>query len=210
MEDRKPLPRRPLVPTRCSTGCHRRRPSAQEPPTTRSSAQKVAARWLCIGVRSFATLSDYGQRPIRAGKLPGAADDAGLLIGIGRERSRTRTRGAGNQAQTPTRERNHNGYGLRWDDEAILFDPGRRRSTPDASGRCVVSIDHGDLHHPRSRRPLSRPARNPRPLCARPTGPVDPCAAATVSSCDWRWPTSVARSPAMSASATAVTVSVPA
>jgi ribonuclease Z len=30
----------------------------------------------------------------------------------------------GTSAQTPTRERNHNGYVLRWDDEAILFDPG--------------------------------------------------------------------------------------
>lgn len=30
----------------------------------------------------------------------------------------------GTASQAPTRERNHNGYLLRWDDEAILFDPG--------------------------------------------------------------------------------------
>ncbi len=30
----------------------------------------------------------------------------------------------GTAAQAPTRDRNHNGYLLRWDDEAILFDPG--------------------------------------------------------------------------------------
>lgn len=30
----------------------------------------------------------------------------------------------GTASQAPTRERNHNGYVLRWDDEAVLFDPG--------------------------------------------------------------------------------------
>jgi ribonuclease Z len=30
----------------------------------------------------------------------------------------------GTASQVPTRHRNHNGYLLRWDDEAILFDPG--------------------------------------------------------------------------------------
>lgn len=30
----------------------------------------------------------------------------------------------GTASQTPTRQRNHNGYVLRWDDEAVLFDPG--------------------------------------------------------------------------------------
>ena len=30
----------------------------------------------------------------------------------------------GTASQAPTRERHHNGYLLRWDDEAILFDPG--------------------------------------------------------------------------------------
>ena len=30
----------------------------------------------------------------------------------------------GTASQVPTRDRNHNGYLLRWDDEAILFDPG--------------------------------------------------------------------------------------
>ena len=30
----------------------------------------------------------------------------------------------GTAAQTPTRDRNHNGYVLRWDGQAVLFDPG--------------------------------------------------------------------------------------
>ena len=30
----------------------------------------------------------------------------------------------GTASQMPTRYRNHNGYLLRWDDEAVLFDPG--------------------------------------------------------------------------------------
>lgn len=30
----------------------------------------------------------------------------------------------GTASQAPTRQRNHNGYVLRWDDEAVLFDPG--------------------------------------------------------------------------------------
>src|SRR5215213_2824702 len=30
----------------------------------------------------------------------------------------------GTAAQAPTRDRNHNGYVLRWDGRAILFDPG--------------------------------------------------------------------------------------
>src|SRR4051794_30266665 len=32
--------------------------------------------------------------------------------------------GLGTAAQAPTRNRNHNGYVLRWDGRAILFDPG--------------------------------------------------------------------------------------
>ncbi|MDP9417969.1 MAG: MBL fold metallo-hydrolase, partial [Actinomycetota bacterium] len=58
----------------------------------------------------------------------------------------------GTASQVPTRSRNHNGYLLRWDDEAILFDPGegtQRQFT--LAGVAVASLTricvthaHGD------------------------------------------------------------------
>jgi ribonuclease Z len=58
----------------------------------------------------------------------------------------------GTSAQTPTRDRNHNGYVLRWDDEAILFDPGegaqRQMLLADVSLTSITAICvthfHGD------------------------------------------------------------------
>jgi ribonuclease Z len=58
----------------------------------------------------------------------------------------------GTASQAPTRHRNHNGYLLRWDGEAILFDPGegtQRQFTlagvsPAATTRICVSHFHGD------------------------------------------------------------------
>ena len=55
-------------------------------------------------------------------------------------------------AQVPTRERNQNGYVLRWDEEAILFDPGEGTqrqlllagvSTSSISAICITHF-HGD------------------------------------------------------------------
>jgi ribonuclease Z len=58
----------------------------------------------------------------------------------------------GTASQAPTRYRNHNGYLLRWDGEAILFDPGegtQRQFTlagvsPAATTRICISHFHGD------------------------------------------------------------------
>jgi ribonuclease Z len=58
----------------------------------------------------------------------------------------------GTASQTPTRYRNHNGYLLRWDGEAILFDPGegtQRQFTlagvsPAAITRVCITHFHGD------------------------------------------------------------------
>ncbi len=58
----------------------------------------------------------------------------------------------GTASQSPTRERNHNGYLLRWDGEAILFDPGegtqRQFALAGVSAasvtRICVSHFHGD------------------------------------------------------------------
>jgi len=58
----------------------------------------------------------------------------------------------GTASQSPTRERNHNGYLLRWDGEAILFDPGegtQRQFTlagvsPASVTRICLSHFHGD------------------------------------------------------------------
>jgi ribonuclease Z len=58
----------------------------------------------------------------------------------------------GTAAQAPTRYRNHNGYLLRWDDEAILFDPGegtqRQLILADESASSITRICithfHGD------------------------------------------------------------------
>jgi ribonuclease Z len=58
----------------------------------------------------------------------------------------------GTASQAPTRYRNHNGYLLRWDDEAILFDPGegtQRQLTlagvaASAITRICVTHFHGD------------------------------------------------------------------
>jgi ribonuclease Z len=58
----------------------------------------------------------------------------------------------GTASQAPTRERNHNGYLLRWDGEAILFDPGegtqRQFTLADVSVASVTRICithfHGD------------------------------------------------------------------
>ena len=58
----------------------------------------------------------------------------------------------GTSAQVPTRARNQNGYLLRWDDDAILFDPGEGTqrqilladvSTADISAICITHF-HGD------------------------------------------------------------------
>jgi ribonuclease Z len=58
----------------------------------------------------------------------------------------------GTAAQAPTRDRNHNGYLLRWDDEAILFDPGEGTQrqlilagvTSPSITRICISHFHGD------------------------------------------------------------------
>jgi ribonuclease Z len=58
----------------------------------------------------------------------------------------------GTASQAPTRHRNHNGYLLRWDGEAILFDPGegtqRQFTFADVSAasvtRICISHFHGD------------------------------------------------------------------
>jgi ribonuclease Z len=58
----------------------------------------------------------------------------------------------GSASQVPTRHRNHNGYVLRWDGEAILFDPGegtQRQYTlaglsAAATTRICVTHFHGD------------------------------------------------------------------
>ena len=58
----------------------------------------------------------------------------------------------GTASQVPTRTRNHNGYLLRWDDEAILFDPGegtQRQMTlagvaVSPLSRICVTHFHGD------------------------------------------------------------------
>jgi ribonuclease Z len=58
----------------------------------------------------------------------------------------------GTSAQVPTRARNQNGYLLRWDDDAILFDPGEGAqrqlllagaSTAHISAICITHL-HGD------------------------------------------------------------------
>ncbi len=58
----------------------------------------------------------------------------------------------GSASQTPTRHRNHNGYLLRWDAEAILFDPGEGTQrqlllageSPARIGTICVTHFHGD------------------------------------------------------------------
>ncbi|QBI20944.1 ribonuclease Z [Egibacter rhizosphaerae] len=58
----------------------------------------------------------------------------------------------GTSSRTPTRERNHNGYLLRWDGHAILFDPGegaqrqliRAGESPAAVDRVCITHLHGD------------------------------------------------------------------
>ncbi len=58
----------------------------------------------------------------------------------------------GTASQSPTRHRNHNGYLLRWDGQAILFDPGegtQRQFTlagvsPASITRICISHFHGD------------------------------------------------------------------
>jgi ribonuclease Z len=56
----------------------------------------------------------------------------------------------GTSAQVPTRARNHNGYVLRWDDEAILFDPGegtqRQLLAADVSAASITAICITHLH----------------------------------------------------------------
>jgi ribonuclease Z len=58
----------------------------------------------------------------------------------------------GTASQAPTRYRNHNGYLLRWDDEAVLFDPGEGTqrqmilagvSSPSITRICITHF-HGD------------------------------------------------------------------
>jgi len=58
----------------------------------------------------------------------------------------------GSASQTPTRRRNHNGYLLRWDDRAVLFDPGEGTqrqlllagASPTAVHHICVTHFHGD------------------------------------------------------------------
>ena len=58
----------------------------------------------------------------------------------------------GTSSQTPTRTRNHNGYVLRWDGDAVLFDPGegtQRQMTfaevsPSSISRICLTHFHGD------------------------------------------------------------------
>ena len=58
----------------------------------------------------------------------------------------------GTAAQVPTRDRNHNGYVLRWDGQAILFDPGEgtqrqllHAGVPSSSiGAICITHFHGD------------------------------------------------------------------
>jgi ribonuclease Z len=58
----------------------------------------------------------------------------------------------GTAAQVPTRRRNHNGYVLRWDDEAVLFDPGEGTQrqlllagvSASSLTRICVTHAHGD------------------------------------------------------------------
>jgi len=58
----------------------------------------------------------------------------------------------GTASQAPTRERNHNGYVLRWDGDAVLFDPGEGTQRqlvlagvpPRALGRICITHFHGD------------------------------------------------------------------
>ncbi|MGI9645352.1 MAG: MBL fold metallo-hydrolase, partial [Ilumatobacteraceae bacterium] len=58
----------------------------------------------------------------------------------------------GTASQAPTRHRNHNGYLLRWDGSAILFDPGegtQRQFTlagvsPASITRICITHFHGD------------------------------------------------------------------
>ena len=54
----------------------------------------------------------------------------------------------GTASQAPTRHRNHNGYLLRWDGEAILFDPGegtQRQFT--LAGVSAASVDRICITH---------------------------------------------------------------
>ncbi|MEU6190030.1 ribonuclease Z [Nocardia sp. NPDC047038] len=58
----------------------------------------------------------------------------------------------GTASQVPTKQRNHNGYLLRWDDEAILFDPGEGTQrqmtyagvTVTGLTRIAITHFHGD------------------------------------------------------------------
>src|SRR6266542_1244409 len=58
----------------------------------------------------------------------------------------------GTSSQVPTRDRNHNGHLLRWDDEAVLFDPGEGTQRQlvlagvpsSAITRICVTHFHGD------------------------------------------------------------------
>jgi ribonuclease Z len=58
----------------------------------------------------------------------------------------------GTAAQTPTRDRNHNGYVLRWDGQAVLFDPGEGTQRqllhagvpPSSIGTICITHFHGD------------------------------------------------------------------
>lgn len=56
----------------------------------------------------------------------------------------------GTSAQVPTRDRNHNGYLLRWDDDAVLFDPGegtqRQLLLAGASTGAISAIAITHLH----------------------------------------------------------------
>lgn len=72
----------------------------------------------------------------------------------------------GTASQTPTRARNHNGYLLRWDGEALLFDPG------EGTQRQMLLADV------KAARPLTAP---PLPPCHPATGNYPDCAACSRS-----------------------------
>ena len=88
----------------------------------------------------------------------GAAPPRPIVVGLAGARAADRSLTArelvvlGSASQAPTRYRNHNGYLLRWDTEAILFDPGEGTqrqmilagvASPSITRICVTHF-HGD------------------------------------------------------------------
>jgi ribonuclease Z len=80
----------------------------------------------------------------------------------------------GTASQLPTRERNHNGYLLRWDDEALLFDPGegtQRQLT--LAGASASRITHICITHLHGDHSFGLPGILQRLAVDRVTHPVD-------------------------------------